>query len=149
MRRLTDEDLARIIGTTQSGYTIEYARIKRGTFSDSDCYGIMLGRSEDALYVSWQFHIEDDGELSIYWGHYMEQQGDAIRDYNTRDLDSQKFLVTITETLKKIVEVEAKDKQEAERIVSDKWHNSKYILDADNFVGVEFNAVPTDADKDL
>ena len=63
--------------------------------------------------------------------------------------DGRLFKVTIIETLEMTIEVEAKDKQEAVRIVSDKWHNSDNILDADNFVGVEFNAVPTDADKDL
>ena len=63
--------------------------------------------------------------------------------------DGRLFKVTIIETLEMTIEVEVKDRQEAERIVSDKWRNSKYILDTDNFVGVEFNAVPTDADKDL
>ena len=27
-------------------------------------------------------------------------------------------------------------------MVSDGWHRSKYVLDADNFVGVEYEAVP-------
>lgn len=52
----------------------------------------------------------------------------------------RKYKVIITETLEKVVEVEARDKIEAEQIVSDAWHNSKYILDADNFTGVEFTA---------
>ena len=144
MRRLTEEDFKRIIGTTQNGYTIELARVKRGSFSDSDCYGYMLGRSERGQYVCWQFHIEDDGELSVYWGNDRENREDAVRDYNVRDLDAQKFLVTITETLEKTVEVEAKDRLEAEQLVSDNWHNSEYILDSDNFIGVDFNAVPKD-----
>ena len=50
------------------------------------------------------------------------------------------FEVTITETLKKTVTVHATDRLEAEQIVSDNWRNSDYILDADNFVGVEFEA---------
>lgn len=53
----------------------------------------------------------------------------------------KKFNVTITETLKMTVEVEAKNQQQAEQIVSDKWKNSEYILDADNFCGVEFTAI--------
>ena len=52
-----------------------------------------------------------------------------------------KFMATITETLKRTVEVAATDQHEAEQMVSDGWHNSKYILDADNFVAVEFEAV--------
>ena len=51
------------------------------------------------------------------------------------------FEVTITETLKLTVEVEARDQHEAEQIVSNNWRNSEYILDADNFVDVEFEAI--------
>ena len=48
----------------------------------------------------------------------------------------------ITETLEKEVEVEAEDRDEAEQIVSDAWHNSEYILDAEDFKGVTFKAEP-------
>jgi len=51
------------------------------------------------------------------------------------------FKVKITETLEKTVEVEAKSMLEAEQKVSDAWHNSEYILDAEDFTGVEFNAI--------
>lgn len=54
------------------------------------------------------------------------------------------FKVTITETLRQTVTVEAKDMDEAEQIVSNQWRNSDHILDADNFVGVEFSVVSTD-----
>ena len=53
------------------------------------------------------------------------------------------FDVTITETLQKVVTVEANNQEEAEQIVSDKWYDSEYILYADNFTGVEFKATPT------
>jgi len=52
----------------------------------------------------------------------------------------REFEVTITETLKMKVTVEAKDRLEAEQIVSDKWRDSEYILDADDFIDVEFEA---------
>lgn len=54
----------------------------------------------------------------------------------------RKYKVIITETLEKVVEVEARDKIEAEQIVSDAWHNSDYILDADDFVEANFKAEP-------
>jgi len=54
----------------------------------------------------------------------------------------KEFKVTITETLKMTVTVEAKDRLEAEQIVSDAWDDGNYILDADHFVGAEFEAVP-------
>ena len=57
-------------------------------------------------------------------------------------MSRSRFKVTITETLKRTVEVEADDQQEAEQMVSDGWHNSKYILDAEDFVGVAFEIVP-------
>ena len=50
------------------------------------------------------------------------------------------YKVRITETLAMTVDVEAHSRDEAEQIASDKWHDSDYILDADNFVGVEFEA---------
>jgi hypothetical protein len=53
-----------------------------------------------------------------------------------------KFKVTITETLKQTVEVEATDRHEAEQTVSDGWRSSKYILDAEDFADVKFEAVP-------
>lgn len=50
------------------------------------------------------------------------------------------YKVRITETLVMTVDVEAHSRDEAEQIASDNWHNSDYILDADNFFGVEFEA---------
>lgn len=56
------------------------------------------------------------------------------------------YSVTITEALKMMVTVEADDQQQAEQMVSDGWHNSNYILGAENFVDVEFEAVPAVGD---
>jgi len=50
------------------------------------------------------------------------------------------FDVTITETLKMVVNVNADSKEEAEQIVADNWKAGEYILDADNFVEVDFGA---------
>ena len=46
------------------------------------------------------------------------------------------------------VDVEAEDEREAEQIVSNRWHDSDYILDADNFVGVEFEAESAERTRD-
>jgi hypothetical protein len=145
MRKLTNTDLTNIAGTTVMGYHVEGVRVKRGPFSDSDHYGYILGRSTEGYYVCWQFHLDENEKPNVYWGHYfMEDRNAALWDFDTRDLGSRTFTVTITETLKLTVEVEAKDQSEAEQIVSDNWNNSEYILDADNFVGVEFEAIPVD-----
>lgn len=52
----------------------------------------------------------------------------------------KEFDVTITETLKVTVTVEADSQLEAEQLVSDRWNNSEYILDAENFIGADFKA---------
>lgn len=53
----------------------------------------------------------------------------------------QKYRVAIIETLRRTVEVEADDPNQAEQIVSDGWHRSEYILGAEDFAEVEFEAV--------
>ena len=125
-------------------YRIEATRVKRGTFTNSNHYGIALGRNSKGHYVTWQFQLLEDESVSVYWGHYyLEDHEAAVKDFNTRDLDTpRKFRVTITETSKMTIEVEADDQQQAEQMVSDGWYRSEYVLDADNFVGVEFEAVP-------
>lgn len=88
MRRLTDKDLAEIAGSTIQGYYIEDARIKRGNCTDSDHYGIVLGKNDQEHYVTWQFHLLEDETVSVYWGHYfMENQQAAVWDFHTRDTD--------------------------------------------------------------
>ena len=52
----------------------------------------------------------------------------------------KEYDVTITETLKMTVTVEAESQLEAEQMVSDNWRNQEYILDTDNFTGVDFKA---------
>ena len=59
---------------------------------------------------------------------------------DTENAGLKEFEVEITETLRRTVTVEAADRDEAEQIVSDNWRNSEYVLDADNFIGVEFEA---------
>ncbi len=58
------------------------------------------------------------------------------------------FDVTITENLKKTVQVEANNRNEAEQIVLDNWRNSEYILDSECFSGVEFKAEVISKSKD-
>ena len=53
----------------------------------------------------------------------------------------KEYKVLITETLQKTVIVEAGSEAEAHTRVSDAWKNAEYILDADNFQGVEFHVL--------
>lgn len=52
----------------------------------------------------------------------------------------QRYKVTITETSKMDVEVEAESREEAEQMIGDGWRRSEYVLDSDYFDGVEFEA---------
>lgn len=59
----------------------------------------------------------------------------------------KKFEVTITETLKKRVVVEAETQEEAEQIINDEWYKGEHILDADNFTEVVFDAKENKPEK--
>lgn len=61
----------------------------------------------------------------------------------------KEYDVTITETLKMTVTVEAESQLEAEQMVSDNWRNQEYILDADNFTGVAFKAGRRTRSRDM
>ena len=48
------------------------------------------------------------------------------------------YMVTITETMQKTVEVEASSREEAERMVEQRWNNSEYA--PDHLVKADFSA---------
>lgn len=144
MRRLTEEDLPKIIGNTIEGYRIEAARIQKGPYIDSDHYGFLLGRNTTGEYVTWQFHLKNDESVSAYWGHFISDREEALRDFDARSMGPlQWFNMTVTEMLTLTVRVEARSQQEAEQIVSDDWKKQEFILGPECFAGVEFEAVPT------
>ena len=60
-----------------------------------------------------------------------------------------KFNVEITETLQKIVTVEAEDEAEALSEVEEMHREGTYILDADNFMGVDFYVVDENCNRIL
>ena len=53
------------------------------------------------------------------------------------------FKVRITETLEKVIEVQAETEREALQLVDDNYRAAQddYILGADNFTGVDFKVV--------
>jgi hypothetical protein len=58
------------------------------------------------------------------------------------------YKVIITEKLQMEVEVEARCRFEAERIVKKDWDNSEFILDSDHFKGVTFRAEIPNRNRD-
>lgn len=145
MRKLTDKDLDKIIGSTITEYYVETAKIKKGPFTDSDHYGFILGKNTRGEYVTWQFHLLDDDSVYTYWGHFISDREEALRDFKARSMDetSRWFDVTITETLELTVRVEARSPQEAEQIVSEDWKKQEYVLGPECFASAEFKAMPT------
>jgi len=78
MRRITEKDLADIIGMVNAGYTIVRAK----TMSD-DHYGIVLARSGDS-WVTWEFNYRDGETPFIYWGFYTDNEKTALENYEER-----------------------------------------------------------------
>ena len=58
----------------------------------------------------------------------------------------KEYDIKITETLEKTVTVEAASREEAEEQVRQAYYDSEYILDSENFTGVEFG---TEAEREL
>ena len=54
------------------------------------------------------------------------------------------FYISVTETLKKTVEVHAEDKYEAIQKVSDAYHDEQIVLDSDDYIDVDFDDVTDD-----
>ena len=77
------------------------------------------------------YRCVENGKLYIPCHHDLQIYRENVK---------KRYNVTITETLKIKVEVEAESQDEAEQQVSDEWHCSEFILDADDFVGVSFKA---------
>lgn len=71
-----------------------------------------------------------------------------LTEQDVAAITPHRFKVTITETLRRTVEVEADNPQEAEQMVSDGWHDSKYVLCSEDFTGVAFEAAPAAEEKD-
>ena len=71
------------------------------------------------------------------------------RDISTIGLDpTQWYDVTVTETLKQIVRVEAHSPEEAEQLVARDWVKKEFVLDAENFTCAEFQAVLVEDEQD-
>lgn len=144
MRRLSEQDIANITGSTIKGYHVIAAKVKKGPFIGSDHYGIILGKNTRDEYVTWEFHLKDDESLAVYWEHFIMDREEALRDFNARGTDCpQWFDVTITETFALIVRVEAHSRQEAEQIVSTDWRKREFVLGPECFSGIEFESKPT------
>ena len=86
MRKLTDKDIADILGSKNNGYTVIKAKAKsNNSFTDSDNYGIVYGKNEKGMFVIWQFHLDENDEPNYYWGFYTECEDSALENYDSRN----------------------------------------------------------------
>ena len=106
-------------------------------YENSDVVDIRISISED----------EDYDKLAEY---FLEEY-ERLKDLEIRDdglIISSKplktFYISVTETLKKTVEVRAEDKYEAIQKVSDAYHDEQIVLDSDDYVDVDFDDVTDD-----
>lgn len=91
MRKLTEQDLDNIIGSSVEGYRIEAAKIKQGPFIDSDHYGFLLGRNTTGKYVTWLFYLKNDESVLAHWGHYITDQEESFQDFEARSMGASFF----------------------------------------------------------
>ena len=96
------------------------------------------------IYISKN---EDYNKLDEY---FLEKE-EKLKDLEIRDdglIISKKplktFYISVTETLKKTVEVHAEDKYEAIQKVSDAYHDEQIVLDSDDYIDVDFDDVTDD-----
>jgi hypothetical protein len=61
----------------------------------------------------------------------------------------KEFNVTIIETLKRTVTVEAETAEDAKDMVDAAWRDSKYILEAEDFSGVEFETQEDNTEAEI
>lgn len=82
---------------------------------------------------------------------YFLEEYERLKDLEIRDdgliipsKPLKTFYISVTETLKKTVEVRAEDKYEAIQKVSDAYHYEQIVLDSDDYVDVDFDDVTDD-----
>ena len=94
--------------------------------------------------------ISEDEDYDKLAEYFLEEY-ERLKDLEIRDdglIISSKplktFYISVTETLKKTVEVHAEDKYEAIQKVSDAYHDEQIVLDSDDYVDVDFDDVTDD-----
>ena len=94
--------------------------------------------------------ISEDEDFDKLAEYFLEEY-ERLKDLEIRDdglIISSKplktFYISVTETLKKTVEVRAEDKYEAIQKVSDAYHDEQIVLDSDDYVDVDFDDVTDD-----
>ncbi len=117
-------------GESDEEYSVEEAIVFAAEMNDS----LQEENQNDQAYLK---ELQDDEKILNSLYAFLHPADGKCR-YN----------VEITETMQKTVSVVAATPEEAHRIVNDRWSSGYYTLDADNFVGVDFEVQPQDGGED-
>ena len=105
---------------------------------------------ENGDVVDTTVSISEDEDYDKLAEYFLEEY-ERLKDLEIRDdglIISSKplktFYISVTETLKKTVEVHAEDKYEAIQKVSDAYHDEQIVLESDDYVDVDFDDVTDD-----
>ena len=101
-----------------------YAYPSKFPYSYDDFYKAAGGHEYDL------FRCVENGKIYIPCHHDLQIY---------REEKNKTFEVTITETLSRTVRVEAEDAYEAQTIVNDGYHRGHYILNSEDYQGVEYD----------
>ena len=160
LRGMTQKTLGMAVGFSAESADIRIAQYESGTRKPKRSMICLLaqalGVSPSALAVPRIQSAEELCSLLIALedgcGIKLSLQSDnaaaIFESPGERSKAMKTYEVTITETLQKTVEVEAASREQAEELVEQKWNDSEYILDAEAFVGVDFDARTKERSRD-
>lgn len=160
LRGMTQKALGMAVGFSAESADIRIAQYESGARTPKQnllCQMAQaLGVSPSALAVPRIQNAEELCSLLIALedecGIKLSLQSDNVaaifESYEERSKTMKTYEVTITETLQKTVEIEAASREQAEELVEQKWNDSEYILDAEAFVGVDFDARTKERSRD-
>lgn len=80
MKILFENDVRAVIGTIHNGFQILKAQRKYG---NGTC-AVALAKAPNGQYVTWQWHIGENGCPDFYWDHISERENRAKTDFNMR-----------------------------------------------------------------
>ena len=160
LRGMTQKALGMAVGFPAESADIRFAQYESGARTPKQnllCQMAQaLGISPSALAVpriqnakelcSLLIALED--ECGIKLSLQSDNAAAIFESYEERSKTMKTYEVTITETLQKTVEIEAASREQAEELVERKWNDSEYILDAEAFVGVDFDARTKERSRD-
>ena len=144
-RDLTDSTVLRNLGVGLAHSVIAYESTLKGVGK----LELNAAKIAEDLDHCWEVLAEPVQTVMRRYG--IENPYEKLKDLEIRDdglIISSKplktFYISVTETLKKTVEVRAEDEYEAIQKVSDAYHDEQIVLDSDDYVDVDFDDVTDD-----